>query len=84
MKLLTNEQQKSYHNAKICYICKEKFKDKHSKDKNYSKVRDHCQYTEEYRGSAHSVSNLKFSVSKEIPTVFHNGSSYDYHFIIVG
>ena len=27
MKLLTKEQQKSY-NAKICYICKEKFKDK--------------------------------------------------------
>ena len=26
MKLLTKEQQESYENAKICYICKEKFK----------------------------------------------------------
>ena len=26
--------------------------------------------------------NLKFSVPKEIPVVFHNGSIYDYHFII--
>ena len=25
MKLLTNEQQKSYQNVKICYICKEQF-----------------------------------------------------------
>ena len=25
MKLLTKEQQKSYENSKICYICKEKF-----------------------------------------------------------
>ena len=26
MKLLTKEQQESNENAKICYICKEKFK----------------------------------------------------------
>ena len=26
MKLLTKEQQQSYENAKICYICKENFK----------------------------------------------------------
>ena len=25
IKLLTKEQQKSYENAKFCYICKEKF-----------------------------------------------------------
>ena len=33
MKLLTNEQQKSYENAKICYICKEKFEDTHLQEK---------------------------------------------------
>ena len=38
MKLLTNEKQESYENAKICYICKEKFKDKYAKDKKYRKV----------------------------------------------
>ena len=31
-KLLTNEWKKSYQNVKICYICKEKFEDKHAKD----------------------------------------------------
>ena len=34
------------------------------------------------RGAAHSVCNLKFYLPKEISVVFHNGSNYDYHFII--
>ena len=54
MKLLTKEQQESYENAKICYICKEKFENKYLKNKNYRKVRDHCNYTGEYRGTAHT------------------------------
>ena len=33
MTLLTNEQQESYENAKIYYICQEKFEDKCTKDK---------------------------------------------------
>ena len=49
-KLLTSEQQESSENAKICYICKEKFEVKCSKHKKYSKVKDHCHYTGEYRG----------------------------------
>ena len=39
MKLLTNEQQNSYQNSKICYICREKIEDKHAKDKKYQKVK---------------------------------------------
>ena len=42
MKLLTNEQHKSYKNATFCYICKEKFKEKYIKEKKYRKVRTHC------------------------------------------
>ena len=45
-------------------------------------VRDHCHYTGKYRGAAHSKCNLQYKVPKEIPVVFHNGSKYDYHFII--
>ena len=36
----------------------------------------------EYRGPAHSISNLKQSVPKEIPIVFLNGYNYDENFII--
>ena len=35
MKLLTKERQESYKNAKICYICKEKFEKKYFKDTKY-------------------------------------------------
>ena len=42
MKLLTKEQQESYENAKICYICKEKFGNKYLKDQKYLQVRDNC------------------------------------------
>ena len=45
-------------------------------------VRDHCHYTGKYRGAAHSICNLRYKIPKEIPVVFHNGSTYDYHFII--
>ena len=82
MKLLKNEQQKSYKNAKICYICKVKYEDKHVKDERYFKFRDHCHYLMKYRGPAHSISSLKYSVPKEIPIIFCNGSNYGYHFII--
>ena len=82
MRLLANEQQKSYENAKICYICKEKFEDKYAKDKEYCKDRYHCHYTGEYRSAAHSIFNLKYIAPIEIPIVFYNGSNYDYHFNI--
>ena len=82
MKLLKNEKHKSYQNTKACYIYQVKFEDKHADDKKYHKVRDHWYYTGEYRGSAHTIHNLKHNVLKKISTFFHNGSSYDYHFIV--
>ena len=48
----------------------------------YRKVRDHCHYTGKYRGAAYSICNLEFNVPNKIFVIFHNGSSYDYHFII--
>ena len=50
--------------------------------KKKQKVRDHCHYTGKHRDAAHNICNLKYKVPKEIPEVFHNGSTYDYHFII--
>ena len=52
------------------------------KDKKYRKVTDHCHYTGEYRGAAHSICNLKYNVPKKIPIAFHNGSNYVCHFMI--
>ena len=50
--------------------------------KTKKKVRDHCHYTGKFRGAAHSECDLRYKVPKEIPVVFHNGSTYDYDFII--
>ena len=79
MVLLTKEEKINYNDQQICYICKKEF-DK--SDKKHYKVRDHCHYTGKYRGAAHTICSLRYKVPKEIPVVFHNGSTYDYHFII--
>ena len=44
--------------------------------------RGHCHYTGKSRGAAHSICNLRYKVPQEIPVKIHNGSKYDYHFII--
>ena len=51
-------------------------------NKKYHKVRYHCHYTEKFSGAAHSIRNLRYKTPNEIPIVFLNGSTYDYHFII--
>ena len=76
---LTAKEEIYYNKQKICYICK---KECNNDDKKQQKVKDHCHYTGKYRGAAHNICNLRYKVPKEIPVVFHNGSTYDYHFII--
>ena len=41
MKLLAEQQQESYENPKICYICKEKFEYKCLKEKKNFKFTDY-------------------------------------------
>ena len=76
------EEEKNWHNMqKVCHICKKVFSTDYN-NKKYHKVKDHCHYTGEYGGAAHDIFNLRYKIPKEIPVVFHNGSKYDYHFII--
>ena len=76
---LTKEEEENHNKQKACYICKKEFD---TNDKKNYKVRDHCHYTGKYRGAAHNICNLRYKILKEIPIVFHNGSTYDYHFIL--
>ena len=73
--------KKSYKKQKVRHIFNTDEDDKNT-FKLYHKVRDHCHYTRKFRGAAHSTYNLRYKTPKEIPIVFHNGSTYDYHFII--
>ena len=63
-------------------------KKKFSTDKNdkntfeiYQKVRDHCHYTEKFRGAVCSICNLRNNIPKEISIVAHNPTD-EHHFVI--
>ena len=82
---LTDNENKFYEEQKECHIFQKEFhydKNEKKKFKLYQKVRDHCHYTQKFRGAAHSICNLRYKVHQEIPVRIHNGSKYDYHFII--
>ena len=78
---MTEEENKFYKKQNICYIFKKEFSTDDD-NKRYHKVRDHCHYTRKFSGTAHSICNLRYKTPKEFPVVFHNGCTYDYHFII--
>ena len=79
---LTKEELKSNQNAKNCYIYGNGILKKLSKSITYWNVIDYCHYTGKYRGTIHSICDLKVNEPNDILVVFHNASSYDYHFII--
>ena len=84
---LIDDETKYYEKRKYCHICKRKFWKKNdenekNKFKLYCKVRDHCHYTRNVRGAAHTICNLRYKIQQDIPVVLHKGSTYDYHFII--
>ena len=76
---LTTEDKIYHKEQEVCYLCKKEFD---TSNKKHHKVRDHCRYTGKYKGAEHNICNLRYKIPKEIPVVFHNGSTYDYHFII--
>ena len=77
----TKKEEKELNKQSVCHICKKRFSTV-DKNKKYHQVKDHCHYTGKYRDAAHDICNLRYKIPKEIPVVFHNGSTYDYHFII--
>ena len=78
---LTKEEEYKHEKKKLCYMRRKPLSANNNNIK-YRKVKDHCHYTGKYRGAAHGICNLRYNTPREIPVVFHNGSTYDYHFII--
>ena len=82
---LNDEEKEAYENQKNSYICEKKFctdKNNGKEFKRMQKVRLHCHYTRKYKGAARSICNLNYKIPREIPVVFHNRYTQDYHFII--
>ena len=78
---LAYEENEFHKKHVVCYICIKEFNTDDGNTK-YHEVRHHCHYAGKYRGAAHSTCNLRRKTPKEISAVFHNSSTYDYHFII--
>ena len=78
---LTEEEKEVYHKQRVCYICKKRFSTDDD-NKKYHKARDHYDYTGKHGGAAHNTCNLRDKTPEEVPVVFYNGSTYDYHFRI--
>ena len=63
-----------YDNSTLCHICNEEL--------HKDRVRDHCHLSGKFRGAAHEICNLKYTIPKFIPVIFHNLSGYDSHLFI--
>ena len=74
---MKSKKNATFVKKEFCYD-----KNEIKKFKIYQKVRDHCHYTGKFRGVAHNICNLRYKVPQGIPVKIHNGSKYDYHFII--
>ena len=72
--IITPEQENEFSNATNCYLCGSLLGE--------DRVRDHCHISGFYRGAAHNICNLKYSISWKVPVVFHNLRGYDSHLIM--
>ena len=74
---LTPNQQQEFNNATNCYMCNVPF------NEQVTKIREHNHFNGKYRGAAcQSCNTREGKASKEITVFFHNGSKYDFHFIV--
>ena len=79
--IFKSTDQKDFQSATHCHICEKKlFRDKETN--KILKVRDHCHFTGEYRGAAHTECNLKCKKPLILPVIFHNLQGYDSHLFI--
>ena len=74
--VFTELDEIDFNNADVCYICNKKFN-----EENY-KVRDHNHITSKYLGASCVQCNLRRKHPTSLRIFVHNGSRYDFHFII--
>ena len=73
--MLTYKQEKEFQEATHCYMCRKEF--------TKNKIREHNHLNGKFRGAACQSCNTKEGRdTKTIPIFIHNGSGYDFHFLI--
>jgi len=65
-----------YNQTTSCYMCKTVFND------NIVKCRDHCHFTGKFLGASCQSCNLRRRRPRKLNIFLHNGSKYDFHFIV--
>jgi len=73
---LSRLEQDSFENSTSCYLCSEDFTE------NVIKCRDHCHFTGKFLGAACQKCNLDRRKQNVLRIFMHNGSKYDFHFIV--
>ena len=73
---MTKGDNKNFKNSTKCCIC-----DNDCVDNDF-KVRDHCQITGKYKGSAYIDCSTNLKLNHKIPVPFHNLKKYDSHLIL--
>ena len=66
---MTNEDEETFHNWHICWICKQEL--------NMDKKRDNYHVTGKFRGAAHNKCNLELRLPRKLPIIFQNLQGYD-------
>ena len=72
---MSKEEQHLFQQSNSCRIFKKRF------DNDEEKVRDHCQVTGKFRGTAHWNYDINFQFNKSLSVIFQNLRGYDSHLI---
>ena len=73
--MIFNKEDELYHETNnTCHICSKTC---------INEVRDHCHETDNYRGPACRMCNLRYKQQNFIPVIFHNGSGYEFNLLYI-
>jgi hypothetical protein len=73
---MSEEDNKIFYSSKFCYMCDTEFSEK------VIKCRDHSHITSKFIGAACQQCNLRRKRPQKLKIFIHNGSRYDFHFIV--
>jgi hypothetical protein len=73
---LNKKDWNTFHQTTSCYLCNTEFTE------NVVKCRDHCHFTGKFLGAACQPCNLRRRKPRKLNIFLHNGSKYDFHFIV--
>ena len=72
---MSEEEQEQFQSVNTCWICEKLI------DDDNEKVRDHCNVTRKFRGTAYWSCNINLQLTKKNSVIFHNLRGYDSHLI---